>query len=251
GLPSQLDTISKIAKNNDLFIIEDACHAIGAEYKGKKIGSCTYSDIAVFSFHPVKHITTGEGGIITTNDDELNSLLRVIRTHGITKDQSQFKTEHNEPWYQEMQHLGFNYRLTDIQAALGISQLSRIDQFVKRRREIAKQYDEFFEGLDHVDSISENHNELHSYHLYVIKTKDSRTRLQLFEFLKQKGVLCQVHYIPIYWHPYYRETGFQNLSLQIAENFYSRIISIPMYPALTDDEVQDVISTISHFFNDQ
>lgn len=249
GLPANLVEISEIARDKGLFVIEDACHALGAEYRSSRIGSCKYSDLAVFSFHPVKHITTGEGGLITTNDKELYEKLCLLRTHGITKNQSEFVTEHREPWYQEMQELGFNYRLTDIQAALGLSQLSRIDQFVKRRRELAQVYhDEFASWKGNVEAIPEEDGEVHSYHLFVVKVKDAKTRLGLFEFLKSKGIFCQVHYIPIYWHPYYRRSGYENLRLPATEEFYSRILSLPMYPAMTDDELQHVISSIQSYF---
>ncbi len=248
GLPSDLEEIYTIAKENDLFVIEDACHAIGAEFDGSKIGNCKYSDLSVFSFHPVKHITTGEGGIITTNDDELNTLIRTLRTHGITKDQSVFETNNREPWYQEMQYLGFNYRMTDMQAALGSSQLSRIGPFVQRRREIAKTYEESFASFHPIDTITEMKNEFHSYHLFVAKVQDAKTRLELFEYLVKKNIYCQVHYIPIYWHPYYRKSGFQNLSLPNTERFYEQIISLPMYPALSDEELSYVINTVKGFF---
>ncbi len=249
GLPSELEEISKIAKENNLFIIEDACHSIGAKYKKSSIGDCKFSDLAVFSFHPVKHITTGEGGIITTNNEELFSLLQDLRTHGITKDNSKFKTKHNEPWYQEMQHLGYNYRLTDIQAALGLSQLSKIDQFIKRRREIAAIYFEFFMDFeDSVETIPEREHEFHAYHLFVIKLKDSMKREELFNYLQKRGVYCQVHYIPIYWHPYYRELGFKEKLCPKTEDFYERIISLPMYPALTVEELDYVLSSLKKFF---
>jgi len=155
---------------------------------------------------------------------------------------------HREPWYQEMHHLGFNYRITDMQAALGSSQLSRIDQFVQRRREIAKIYEESFRSFDSVDTIPVMKNEVHSYHLFVAKVNDSRTRLELFEYLMKKDIYCQVHYIPIYWHPYYRKSGFQNLVLPNTERFYEQIISLPMYPSLTDDELAYVINTVKEFF---
>ncbi|MHA2142700.1 MAG: UDP-4-amino-4,6-dideoxy-N-acetyl-beta-L-altrosamine transaminase [Candidatus Thorarchaeota archaeon] len=249
GLPCELDAIHKIAQDHGLFIIEDACHAIGAKYKLNSIGNCKYSDMAVFSFHPVKHITTGEGGIITTNSIELDSLLRTLRTHGITKDSSRFLTNHDEPWYQEMHHLGFNYRLTEIQAALGLSQLSRINQFVQRRREIAELYSDSLECMsEYVETIPVGDQEFHSYHLYVIKVRDPKRRRFVFESLSKRGVLCQVHYIPIYWHPYYRELGYGEERHPQTESFYERILSIPMYPAMSNDDVGYVLESIKKVF---
>ncbi|MFW9807822.1 MAG: UDP-4-amino-4,6-dideoxy-N-acetyl-beta-L-altrosamine transaminase [Candidatus Thorarchaeota archaeon] len=245
GLPCDLEEISNIAKENELFVIEDASHAIGAKYKGSSIGSCKYSDLTTFSFHPVKHVTTGEGGLISTNNKDLFEMLKTLRTHGITKDQSKFKTKHNEPWFQEMQYLGFNYRLTEIQAALGLSQLSRIDEFVKRRREIASLYSNFFESYNNqVEIIPEREDEFHSYHLYVIKLTDPKRRKIVFESLVKKGIYCQVHYIPIYWHPYYRESGYRDVQLPKTERFYECILSLPMYPALTDNALDFVFKTL-------
>lgn len=249
GLPCELNEISKIAKENDLFVIEDACHALGAKYENDSIGSCKYSDLSVFSFHPVKHITTGEGGIITTNNEKIYNLLLTLRTHGITKDRTEYKVKNTEPWYHEMHYLGYNYRLTDIQAALGLSQLLKINQFVERRREIAKIYKEFFAEFDDVvEIIPEKDKEFHSYHLFVIKLKEAKKRRQLFEYLQKNNVYCQVHYIPIYWHPYYQELGYEKNICPITEDFYERIISLPMYPALTNDELGHVLSLIKRFF---
>ena len=249
GLPCELDEINRIANEHNLFVIEDACHAIGAKYRSSSVGSCKYSDLAAFSFHPVKQITTGEGGIITTNNEELYDLLRLLRTHGITRNKSEFLTSHSEPWFQEMHHLGFNYRLTDIQAALGLSQLSRINEFVARRREIAKAYFDFFEDFEeHVEVIVEREHEFNSYHLFVIKLKRHNERREIFDYLWSKGIHCQVHYIPIYWHPYYRKIGYEKERLQKTESFYEQIISLPMYPALTDTELEFVFSSIMTFF---
>lgn len=247
GLPCNLQEIYEIAHERDLFVIEDASHALGANYRGTSIGDCTYSDMATFSFHPVKHITTGEGGMITTNNRETADLLRLLRTHGITKDPSDFKTNHSEPWYQEMQHLGFNYRLTDIQAALGLSQLSRIEEFLKRRRSIAIVYSEFLERFDHVETIREGEGELHSYHLYVVKLRNSTHRREMFEFLLGNDILPQIHYIPIYRHPFYRESGYADLGLSNTEEFYERIISLPMYPALSDSHLDRVVDCLHDF----
>lgn len=249
GLPCDLKSISSIAKENDLFIIEDASHALGAKFNNNMIGSCKHSVLSVFSFHPVKHITTGEGGMITTNDEGLFDQLRTIRTHGITKDQSKFKTSHKEPWFQEMHYLGFNYRLTDIQAALGMSQLARVDQFIARRREIAAEYMDFFDTLvDHVETIPERENEYNSYHLFVVKLTNPKKRRDLFEFLAKKGIYCQIHYIPIYWHPYYRQNGFEDVYLSNTERFYEQIISLPMYAGLTDEEIEYVTTSVKSFF---
>jgi perosamine synthetase len=250
GLPSNLKAISKLAKESGAFIIEDASHALGAKYCDSSIGDCKYSNASVFSLHPVKHITTGEGGIITTNDEELNDLLRLLRTHGITTDQSKFKTNHREPWYQEMQYLGFNYRLTDIQAALGLSQLERIDEFIKRRRQIAKTYVEFFEDYENqVQVIPEKKDEFHSYHLFVIKLATSKLRRELYDHLKKTGIYCQIHYIPIYRHPYYYELGYRAENYPNSERFYEGIISLPMYPALSDEELEIVLSSLREFLH--
>ncbi len=245
GLPSEMDSLSEIAREHNLFLIEDACHALGAKYRSNKIGNCKYSDMAVFSFHPVKHITTGEGGIITTNNEEIFNTLSLLRTHGITKDKSRFITEHREPWFQEMQFLGFNYRLTEIQSALGLSQLSRVDEFVEKRRELAERYSDFFENMsDKVETIPETENEFHSYHLYVIKLKNPKQRQTVFENLAKRGIYCQIHYIPIYWHPFYRQSGYLNVKLDQTERFYECIISLPMYPSITDDEFDYVLESL-------
>lgn len=250
GLPCDLGSISEIAKENDLFVIEDASHALGAKYQDHPIGSCKYSDLTTFSFHPVKHITTGEGGIITTNKEELHQSLSLLRTHGITKDKTKFKNKDNMgPWYQEMQDLGFNYRLTDIQAALGLNQLSKVEKFITRRREIAQSYFDFFEDYaDSVETIPELEDEFNSYHLYVIKLVDPGNRRKLFDFFVKEGIYCQVHYIPIYWHPFYRESGYRDEKLPNTEKFYERIISLPMYPSLSNEELDHVFSAMKSFF---
>lgn len=249
GLPYNHKQVKEIAEENDLCVLEDGCHAIGAEFNNQKIGSCEFTDLTVFSFHPVKHITTGEGGMITTNNEELYEKICILRTHGITKDQKTFKSGRTDPWYQEMHYLGFNYRLTDIQAALGTSQLERIDELVSARRLIAKKYDGFFNDKDYpVEIIKENGNELNSYHLYVVKLKDSTERLKIYTFLEERGIYCQIHYIPVYWHPYYSELGYKKGLCKNAEGFYERIISLPMYPSLTKEEQEYVLCCISRYF---
>ena len=248
GLPCDYKPIKDTADDNELFVIEDGCHALGAEYNQEKIGNGKYTDLTVFSFHPVKHITTGEGGMITTNNEELYEKLLILRTHGITKTQANFKTGRTEPWYQEMQYLGYNYRLTDIQAALGISQLERIDKIVSIRRKIAKRYTNFFSDLEnHFEIIREKENELNSYHLFVVKLKDASKRLEMFNYLKEKGIYCQIHYIPVYWHPYYKELGYKKGLCTNAEDFYERIISLPIFPTLQDEELDYVEEQITEF----
>jgi UDP-4-amino-4,6-dideoxy-N-acetyl-beta-L-altrosamine transaminase/pseudaminic acid cytidylyltransferase len=247
GLPCDMEKIQAIAKRYKLVVIEDACHALGAEYKGTKTGDCKYSDMAVFSFHPVKHITTGEGGMITTNSKVLYEKLLLLRTHGITRISDKLLNKKEGPWFYEMQELGFNYRLTDFQCALGISQLTKIRRFVAKRLAIAKIYDTALSKIDGIEIIKPSEGCKDAYHLYVIKVKDAETRLDLFNYLKSKGIFCQVHYIPVYWHPYYQTLGYKKGLCPNAEEFYGKIISIPMYPSLKRWEQNKVIEAIGSF----
>lgn len=244
GLPCEMGEICDIAKLHNLVVIEDACHALGAKYKDTVIGDCTYSDMTVFSFHPVKHITTGEGGMITTNSESLYHKLIKLRSHGITRDSRSFKEPSHGDWYYEMQDLGFNYRLTDIQAALGISQLKKLDSFVARRRQIVGQYNQAFKGLP-VELPSEPEGCFNSYHLYVVRVdkKIKTTRKDLYFKLKEKGIHTQVHYLPAHTMPYYQEHfGYKWGDYPVAEDHYSRVLSLPMYPSMTDDDVDYVIN---------
>jgi len=238
GLLCNMKKIKEIANEHRLTVIEDACHALGAKYKDSKIGDCKYSDMAIFSFHPVKHITTGEGGMITTNNKELYEKLIILRNHGIEK---------KEKWKQEMIYLGYNYRLCDIQCALGISQLKRINEFIGKRRKIAKKYDEEFKNLEEIDFLREEENQLNPYHLYIIKLKDSKKREALYNFLKSKKIFCQVHYVPVYWHPYYKNLGYLKGICPKAEEFYEQILSIPIYPSLKKEEQDYIIQKIKEF----
>lgn len=248
GLPCNMKKIKEIADRHNLIVIEDACHALGAKYEDTKIGDCAHSDVTVFSFHPVKHITTGEGGMITTNSEDLYQKLLILRSHGITKDSNKLLNKDEGPWFYEMQDLGFNYRITDFQCALGISQLEKIESFVERRLEIAKKYDEAFVNIEDVETIKQSEGCKNAYHLYVIKVKDKKTRLELFNCLKEDDIFCQVHYIPVYWHPYYQKLGYEKGVCPKTEKFYERIISLPMYPGLKNNEQGKVIQVIKDFY---
>ncbi|MBQ3544340.1 MAG: UDP-4-amino-4,6-dideoxy-N-acetyl-beta-L-altrosamine transaminase [Lachnospiraceae bacterium] len=243
GQPCDMDEIHRIAKKYNLIVIEDAAHAVGAEYKGKKIGAL--SDMTEFSFHPVKHITSGEGGIVTTNDEKLYEKLKLYRTHGITRNPDEM-SKYDGPWYYEQIGLGYNYRITDFQCALGMSQLKRIDKFLKRRREIAKKYNEAFEKVDGITIPAQMEGTNSAYHLYVIKV-DKSIRRQLFEFLRENNIGVNVHYIPVYTFPYYRENGYKDVRCENAEELYESIISLPMYYGLTDEEQDYVIEKVKSF----
>lgn len=243
GNPVDLKEISEI---ENVKIIEDGAHALGAKYNGKKIGCLTYSEMAMFSFHPVKHITTGEGGIIVTNNEEYFERLQLFRSHGITK--SNLINESHGDWYYEMQYLGFNYRITDIQCALGVSQLKKLDSFVKARRKIANTYNELFEGNPYFDVTIEKENRESAYHLYPILLKDNlvKNKKEIFAKLRVNGLGVQVHYIPVYKQPYYQKLGFKNDLCPVCEEFYAKEMSIPMYPTLTDEDIEFVNETLNN-----
>lgn len=248
GQPADMKEIYKLAKYNKLFVIEDASHAIGSKYEdGSFVGSCKYSDMTTFSFHPVKTITTGEGGAVTTNNEELYERLILLRTHGITKKEKYLKMNPG-PWYYEMQALGFNYRLTDIQAALGISQLRKLDSFVKRRREIVLKYNRAFRELDSLVIPFEKEDVYSAFHLYVLQMdfeKIGKSRKNIMEELRSKNIGTQVHYIPVHTQPYYQENfGFNYGDYPIAEHYYAKTLSIPLYPEMTDNDVDCVIKNI-------
>lgn len=244
GYPVNMKQIREIADKYNLMIVEDAAHALGAKRYGKKMGE--EADLTVLSFHPVKLITTGEGGMVLTNDEELYYKLRLFHTHGITKDKRFLEKKGVGPWYYEMQMLGFNYRLTDIQCALGISQMKKLERFVKRRNEIAQRYDEAFS--DHEDikipPKPEYPSSRHAYHLYPIRIK-GKNRKMIFEALRKRGIWVQVHYIPVPAQPYYRKRfGYENGAFPNAEKFYEEEISIPMYPKILDEQIEYVINSL-------
>jgi len=246
GQPCEMSKINELAKKNNIYLIEDACHAIGSRYEdGTRVGNCKYSDMTVFSFHPIKTITTGEGGAITTNNKGLYDKLRILRTHGISKINM---SQNPGPWYYEMQELGFNYRITDIQAALGISQIKKLDMFVNRRREIVNLYNEALKNIDWLTVPYEKNKGLSCFHLYVIKIdfdKINKSRKQVMNELKEKGIGTQVHYIPVYNQPYYqKQFGYKNGDFPNTEEYYKCSLSIPLYPAMSNDDVDYVIKNI-------
>lgn len=234
GQSCNMEEIQKIAKENNLFVIEDAAHAIGSNYKDSKVGSCKYSDMTVFSFHPVKTITTAEGGAVTTNNEELYKRLCAFRSHGMHKDGEMVNT-----WEYEMRELGYNYRMTDVQAALGVSQLKRLDKFKKRRREIVKFYNENL-GISHL--IEKDFSEA-CFHLYPILVEN---RAEFYKKAKEVGLNLQVHYIPVHTQPYYRELGYKWGDYPNAEDYYKHCISLPLYPDLKDSDLKEIIKRIKN-----
>jgi perosamine synthetase len=249
GQPADLDEIHQIAKDHNLVVIEDAAHALGATYKGGKIGSL--SDMTMFSFHPVKHITSGEGGIITTDNEEYYQKLLQFRSHGITREPDKLIENHG-PWYYEMQFLGFNYRMTDIQAALGTSQLKKIDNFVDLRKKYVSIYNEAFKEIDEIQTPYQDQNGISSWHLYIIRLdldKLSVSRKEIFEALVNENIGVNVHYIPVHLLPYYSQLGYQRGICPDAEKLYEEIITLPLFPAMTEEDVTDVISAVKKVIN--
>lgn len=243
GQSCDMARISKLAETFNFKVIEDASHAIGSAYKASPVGSCKYSDICVFSFHPVKIITTGEGGIATTNNNEIVQKLRQLRSHGVVRDPSALSSEEEGAWYYEQRELGFNYRLTDLQAALGASQLTRLDEFVSKRNLLASRYHELLSELP-VSPVEIQEDNYSSYHLFIIRLDNRSIRRKTFDTLKSNGVGVNVHYIPIYWQPFYREKGFSKGYCPNAESFYNSIITLPLFPDLTVQEQDQVVKLL-------
>lgn len=246
GQPCNMEPIHALAQEYGFKIIEDASHAIGGKYKGEFIGNCCYSDITIFSFHPVKIITTAEGGMAVTNSGELAHKMALLRSHGITRDPKYMTGELDGPWYYEQIDLGFNYRMTELQAALGISQMSRLREYVSRRHELANRYDRLLSGLplttpwQHPDSFS-------GLHLYVIRLhlhKISKTHRQVFEALRDHGIGVNLHYIPVHTQPYYLRMGFKKGDFPNAEQYYDEVISLPMYQSLTNNQQDQVVAAL-------
>jgi UDP-4-amino-4,6-dideoxy-N-acetyl-beta-L-altrosamine transaminase len=247
GQSCDMQAIHAAASRHDVRIIEDASHAIGGSYRSKPVGCCEFSDIAVFSFHPVKIVTTGEGGMAMTSDPGLAEAMRLDRSHGITRDPAQLQHDDVGPWYYEQQRLGFNYRMTDICAALGLSQMTRIEEFVARRREIAAAYDAAFADLP-VTSPWQHPDTASAWHLYIIRIdrqRTSRSHREIFDSLREAGIGVNLHYIPVYRQPYYRELGFGQGHCPNAEAYYAEAISLPMYFGLSDDEQRQVVAAVA------
>lgn len=242
GQSCRMDEIRKLADQYNFTVIEDAAHAIGGSYQGNKVGACEFSEMVVFSFHPVKIITTGEGGMILTNRADLYEKLLFLRTHGITRDERFMTKPSDGPWYYQQIDLGYNYRMTDLQAALGISQLQRIDEFVRRRHKLAARYDESLKDLP-VTLPWQDPDTYSAYHLYVIRLhldQLAKSRKQIFEELQAAGINVNVHYIPVHTQPYYERLGFKTGDFPEAEEYYREAITLPLYYSLRDEE-QDYI----------
>ena len=249
GLPCDMISINRLRKKNKIIVYEDAAHSFGAKYdKKNRVGSCKYSDMTVFSFHPVKSIATGEGGCITTNNKKIYDRLIKLRSHGIEKEEKNFylKSQKNKPWYYEMQELGYHYRSTDIQCALGISQLKKINKFLIKRKKIAKYYDYEFSGLKNATPLQIHKRDYSSNHLYFLLInfkKINMTRTELINKLRKVGINTQVHYIPITHHPFYKKMNFKNELIQ-TENYYKKALSIPIFYDLKVKELQYIVHHI-------
>lgn len=243
GQPCDMEEIQRIAKEHHLIVIEDGAHALGSEYKGKKIGSL--SDMTTFSFHPVKPITTGEGGMIVTDNPDFYERLCLFRSHGITRDGA-VMTRNDGPWFYQQLHLGYNYRITDIQCALGISQMKKLDYFIGRRRELARRYDAAFSDCTDIITPYQMKETNSGWHLYIIQVKNHDRKI-VFEKLRVAGIGVNVHYIPVYFHPYYQEHGYGNVHCPNAEEIYSHMISLPLYPDLTEKAQDFIIEKVKEF----
>jgi len=246
GQPCDMAQIRALSKRYGFFVIEDASHAVGARYQDKSVGSCEFSDICVFSFHPVKIITTMEGGMALTNSMELADKMRMLRSHGITNDPAMMTEESHGPWYYQQITLGFNYRMTDIEAALGLSQLDKLDTFVEKRNSLAAYYDKSLCDQANIAPLSQHSDTYSSYHLYVVRVKslDSTKHTTLVTQLRESGIFAHVHYIPIHLQPYYQNLGFKKGDYPNAERYYQQAITLPMFPDLTFEQIDYIIDKL-------
>ena len=240
GQPCDMDAIHQIAKEHNLIVIEDGAHALGSAYKGKKVG--TLSDMTTFSFHPVKPITTGEGGMIMTDDPALYQKLFLFRSHCVTKDPA-LMSENPGPWYYQQLDLGYNYRITDIQCALGVSQMRKLDRFLARRRELVERYNQIFADWEDIVTPYQLPDTISGWHLYIVQIRN-HDRLAVFEKLREAGIGVNVHYIPVYKHPYYQQNGYKDVCCPNAEEIYAHMISLPLYPGLTNEQQDTVIEIL-------
>lgn len=246
GQSCDMEAIKALADEYGFKIIEDASHATGADYKNTKVGSCRYSDMTVFSFHPVKIVTTGEGGIVLTNNKELYEKLKLYRSHGITRDSDLMTQEADGPWYYQQIELGFNYRMTDIQAALGCSQMDSLDEFVARRRYLVKRYNEKLKNLP-LRTPYQDEATNPSWHIYIIRvdfTKVKLSKKEIFARMRDRGIALNLHYIPVHTQPYYQKLGFQKGDFSVSEKYYEEAITLPLYYDLTDEQQDEVIEAL-------
>lgn len=246
GQSCDMEAIKALADEYGFKIIEDASHATGADYKNTKVGSCRYSDMTVFSFHPVKIVTTGEGGIVLTNNKELYEKLKLYRSHGITRDSDLMTQEADGPWYYQQIELGFNYRMTDMQAALGCSQMDSLDEFVARRRYLVKRYNEKLKNLP-LRTPYQDEATNPSWHIYIIRvdfTKVKLSKKEIFARMRDRGIVLNLHYIPVHTQPYYQKLGFQKGDFPVSEKYYEEAITLPLYYDLTDEQQDEVIEAL-------
>lgn len=246
GQSCEMEKIHKLSEQYGFKVIEDASHAIGADYKDTKVGCCKYSDMVVFSFHPVKIITTGEGGMVLTNNEDLYKKLTLYRSHCITRDSELMTKKADGPWYYQQIGLGFNYRMTDVQAALGYSQLTKVDKFVARRRQLAARYNELLKDLP-VKLPYQNPETNSSWHLYLVRvdfSKVNKTKVQIFAEMKEKGVCLNLHYIPVHTQPYYQNLGFKNGDFPVSEKYYEEVFTLPLYYSLTDEQQDYIVNAL-------
>ena len=247
GQSCEMDKIYKLSQKYGFKVIEDASHAIGADYKETKVGCCKYSDMTVFSFHPVKIVTTGEGGMVLTNDKDLYEKLVLYRSHGITRDPKLMTGTADGPWYYQQIDLGFNYRMTDMQAALGYSQMQKVNEFVSKRRYLTKRYNELLKNINGIQLPDQNEDTKSSWHLYVVRvdfSKISKTKNQIFAEMKEKGICLNLHYIPVHTQPYYENLGFKGGDFPNSEKYYEEAFTLPLYYSLTDEQQDHIVKSL-------
>lgn len=251
GQPCDMKEIRALSKEYGFFVIEDASHAVGAKYQEKFVGSCEFSDICVFSFHPVKIITTMEGGMALTNNSEWAEKMRMLRSHGITNDPEKMTEDSHGPWYYQQIALGFNYRMTDVEAALGSSQLKKLPGFLEKRNTLAAHYDERFASKENISPLKQSNDRYSSYHLYVVRASGLTRKEHAFvvEQLRDKGVFAHLHYIPIHCQPYYKNLGFNIGDFPNAESYYEQAITLPLFPELTREQIDLIVDSLSRILD--